>query len=71
MLLVIRARYPRFANILGFVIGLITLAIGFACGASSTVLILGGGSSVALSVVRYVGKRRQELVADPGTAAAR
>jgi len=70
MLLLIRARYPRFANILGFVIGLITLAIGLACGASSTVLILGGGSSVALSVLRAAGSHRAEL-AGRGTAGAR
>jgi hypothetical protein len=61
MLLVIRHRYPRVANILGFVTGIITLAIGIACGASTTVLILGGGSSVVLSVVRYAGKRHPRL----------
>ena len=71
MLLVIRHRYPRVANILGFVTGVITLAIGVACGASTTVLILGGGSSVALSVVRYLGKRQPRLVAGRGSAAAR
>jgi hypothetical protein len=71
MLLVIRHRYPRVANILGFVTGLITLAIGVACGASTTVLIIGGGSSVALAVVRYVGKRHPRLVAGRGTAATR
>ena len=68
MLLVIRHRYPRVANILGFVTGIITLAIAIACGASMTVLILGGGSSIALAVVRYVGKRHPRLVAGRGTA---
>jgi arginase family enzyme len=71
MLLLIRHRYPRVANILGFVTGVITLAIAIACGAGATVLILGGGSSVALSVVRYVGKRHPRLVAGRGTAGAR
>ncbi|MGA2015136.1 MAG: hypothetical protein ABSH51_32050 [Solirubrobacteraceae bacterium] len=71
MLLVIRHRYPRVANVLGLVTGVITLAIGIACGASTTVLILGGGSSVALGVVRYVGKRHPRLVAGRGTSAAR
>jgi hypothetical protein len=71
MLLLIRSRYPRIANILGFVTGVITLAIGLACGASTIVLILGGGSSVALSVARYVGKRHPRLFAGRGTAAAR
>jgi hypothetical protein len=69
MLLVIRHRYPRFANILGFFTGVITLAIGIACGASMTVLIIGGGSSVALSVVRYVGKRHPRHVAGSTTVA--
>ena len=71
MLLLIRHRYPRIANILGFVTGVITLAIGIACGASTTVLILGGGSSVALGAVRYIGKRHPRLVARRGSAAAR
>jgi hypothetical protein len=71
MLLVIRHRYPRLANILGFVSGVVLLAIGIACGASATVLILGGGSSVALGVARYVGKRHPRLVAGRGSAAAR
>jgi arginase family enzyme len=71
MLLVIRHRYPRVANILGWVTGVITLAIGIAGGASTTVLILGGGSSVALGVVRYVGKRHPHLVGHRGTARAR
>jgi arginase family enzyme len=71
MLLVIRHRYPRFANILGFVTGLITLAIAIACGASAPVLILGGGSSIALGVVRYLGKRHPRLLAGRGTSAAR
>jgi arginase family enzyme len=65
MLLVIRHRYPRVANILGFVTG-ITLAIGIACGASTTVLLLGGGSSVALGFVRCLGKRHPRLVAGSG-----
>jgi arginase family enzyme len=71
MLLVIRHRFPRLANILSFLTGVITLAIGIACGASTTVLILGGGSSIALSAVRYVGKRHPQLVAGRGTPAAR
>ncbi len=71
MLLIIRLRYPRFANILGFVIGVIILAVGIACGASSTVLIFGGGSSVMLSTVRYLGKRHPQVVARRGTADAR
>jgi arginase family enzyme len=71
MLLAIRHRYPRVANVLGFVSGVIMLAIGIACGASTTVLILGGGSSVALGAVRYVGKRHPRLGAGRGTAAAR
>jgi hypothetical protein len=68
MLLLIRARYPRVANILGFVIGVIMLVVGIACGASATVLMLGGGSSVALSVFRYVGSQR--LGTGRGSAAA-
>jgi hypothetical protein len=71
MLLLIRSRFPRAANILSFVSGVIFLAIGIACGASMTVLILGGGSSVLLSAVRYVGKRHPRLVAGRGTAAVR
>ncbi len=71
MLLVIRHRYPRIANLLGFVTGILTLAIGIACGASTTVLILGGGSSVALAAIRFVGKRHPRLVAGRGSAAAR
>lgn len=71
MLLLIRHRFPRLANILSFVSGVIMVAIGIACGASMTVLIIGGGSSVALSAVRYIGKRRPGLVAGRGSAAAR
>ena len=71
MLLVIRHRYPRLANILGAITGVLSLAIGIACGASTMVLIIGGGSSVALSAVRYVGKRHPRLVAGRGTATAR
>jgi hypothetical protein len=71
MLLVIRHRYPRAANILGVVSGVITLAIGIACGASMTVLILGGGSSLLLGAVRFVGKRHPRLVAGRGTAGTR
>jgi hypothetical protein len=71
MLLLVRHRYPRFANILGFFTGVITLAIGIACGASMTVLIIGGGSSVALSAIRYIGKRNPRLVAGRGSAATR
>jgi hypothetical protein len=48
MVLLMRHRYPRIANILGCVSGVITLAIGIACGASTTILILGGASSVLL-----------------------
>lgn len=70
MLLLIRYRYPRLANILGFVSGVITLAIAIACGASTTVLILGGGSSLLLCGVRFVGKRHPRLVAHRGSAAA-
>ena len=71
MLLIIRHRHPRIANILGFISGVITLAIGIACGASTMVLIIGGGSSVALSAIRYIGKRNPRLVAGRGSAAAR
>jgi len=71
MLLLIRHRYPRLANILSFVTGVIALAIGIACGAPTTVLIIGGGSSVALSAIRYIGKRNPRLVAGRGSAAAR
>jgi hypothetical protein len=71
MLLLIRSRYPRVANVVGFVMGVVMLAIGIACGASTTVLMLGGGSSVALSVIRYVGRRHQRLGTGSGTAAAR
>jgi arginase family enzyme len=71
MLLLLRHRYPRVANILGFFTGVITLAIGIACGASTALLILGGGSSVALGAVRYLGKRHPRLVAGRGTAAGR
>jgi len=49
----------------------IFLAIGIAAGASPTVLILGGGSSVLLSAVRYFGKRHPRLVGGRGTASAR
>jgi hypothetical protein len=71
MLLLIRHRYPRVANVLGFVSGVITLAIGIACGASTTVLILGGGSSVAIAALRYAGKRHPRLVAGRGAPAPR
>jgi len=71
MLLLIRTRYPRVANVLGFLTGVAGLAIGLACGASATVLILGGGSSVALSVVRHFGKRHQRLGGGRGSAALR
>jgi hypothetical protein len=71
MLLIIRHRYPRFANIIGFVSGAIMLAIGIACGASATVLLLGGGSSVALGAIRFLGKRHPQLVASRGSAAPR
>ncbi len=71
MLLVIRHRYPRLANILSFVSGVITLAIAIACGASTTVLILGGGSTLLLCGVRFVGKRHPRLVAHRGSAGAR
>jgi hypothetical protein len=63
MLLVIRHRYPRLANVLGLITGIASLAIAIACGASMIVLILGGGSSIALAVVRFVGKR--ERLASP------
>ena len=59
MLLLIRRRYPRLAHPLGMIISVLSLAIGIACGASLTVLILGGGSSVALAVIRYVGRRKE------------
>jgi hypothetical protein len=68
MLLIIRHRYPRIANLVGFVMGVAMLAIGIACGASATVLILGGGSSVLFSVVRFVGRRHARQ--DPGNGAA-
>jgi hypothetical protein len=71
MLLLIRHRYPRVANILGFFTGVVTLAIGIACGASATILILGGGSSVALAVVRYLGRRHPRLAAGGSTTTAR
>jgi hypothetical protein len=58
MLLVIRHRYPRLANILGAITGVLSLAIGIACGASMTVLILGGGSSIALAVARSARRLR-------------
>lgn len=59
MLLVIRLRYPGLANVLSPITGVLFLAIGIASGASMTVLIVGGGSSVALALVRYVGKRKR------------
>ena len=71
MLLLIRSRYPRIANVLSFFTGVVTLAIGIACGASMTVLILGGGSTLALSAFRYVGKRSGRLGGGRGTAAMR
>jgi hypothetical protein len=71
MLLLIRSRYPRIANTLSFFTGVITLAVGIACGASMTVLILGGGSTLALSAVRYAGKRNQRFGRGHGTAATR
>ena len=69
MLLLIRHRYPRIAGVLGFLSGVVMLAIGIACGASMTVLILGGGSSVALGAVRYAGKRHPRLLAGRGAPA--
>jgi hypothetical protein len=68
MLLIIRHRYPRIANILGLVTGMITLAIEITCGASTMVLIIGGGSSIALSLARTVGQRHPRLVAGRRTA---
>ena len=70
MLLIIRSRFPRIANVLSFVSGVIFLTVGIAAGASPTVLILGGGSSVLLSAVRYVGKRHPHLIAGRGTGCA-
>ena len=71
MLLIIRHRYPSVANVVGFISGVIMLAIGIACGASATVLILGGGSSVALGAIRYFGRRRPQLFEGRGSAGAR
>jgi hypothetical protein len=71
MLLLIRSRYPRLANVLGWISGIVTLAVGVWCGASTTVLILGGGSSIALGLVRYVGKRHPRFVAHRGIAGGR
>ncbi len=71
MLLVIRARFPRIANVLSFVSGVIFLAVAIVAGASLTVLILGGGSSVLLSAARYFGKRHPRLGAGRGSACAR
>jgi hypothetical protein len=71
MLLLIRTRYPRVANVLSFLTGVATLTIGVACGASATVLILGGGSSVALSLARHLGKRDRRSAGGGGTAALR
>jgi arginase family enzyme len=70
MLLVIRSRFPHVANVLSFISGVTFLAIGILAGASPTVLILGGGSSVVLSAVRYFGKRHPQLVAGRGTVSA-
>ena len=53
MLLVIRSRFPRIADVLSFVSGVIFLAIGIVAGASPTVLILGGGRRCLLSAARY------------------
>jgi hypothetical protein len=61
MLLLIRTRYPRLANVLSFLTGVATLTIGIACGASATVLLLGGGSSLALSLARHFGKNNRRL----------
>ena len=46
-------RLPRFT-----IAAMLTLAIGIACGASMTVLILGGGSSIALAVARSARRLR-------------
>ncbi len=70
MLLLIRTRYPRVANVLSFLTGVASLAIGFACGASATVLILGGGSSVALSLVRHFGKGSRRFDRGGGATAS-
>jgi hypothetical protein len=71
MILLIRTRYPRLANTLGWISGFITLGIGIACGASMTVLLIGGGSSLALGTVRFVGKRHPHLVGHRGIAGTR
>jgi hypothetical protein len=71
MLLVIRSRFPRIANVLSFISGVVFLAIGVAVGASPMVLILGGGSSVLLSALRFFGKRHPRLVGGRGAASAR
>jgi hypothetical protein len=66
MLLLIRTRYPRVANVLGWISGFITLGIAIACGASTTVLVVGCGSSLLLGTVRFVGKRHPQLVGHRG-----
>jgi hypothetical protein len=58
MIILVRYRFPRFGAILGAVSGFITLGIALACHASPTVIMLGGGSSLLIAAVRFIGRRK-------------
>jgi len=59
MIILVRYRFPRFGAILGVLSGFISLGIALACHASPTVIVLGGGSSLVIAAVRYVGRRKR------------
>jgi hypothetical protein len=71
MLLLLRLRHPRLANMLSFLIGVATLALGIALGWPPSVLLLGAGTSIALSLLRHFGKRSDRLTGGRGGAALR
>jgi hypothetical protein len=58
MIILVRSRFPRFGAVLGAVSGFVTLGIALACHASPTVIMLGGGSSLIIAAVRFVGRRK-------------
>lgn len=51
--------------------GVVMLTIGIDCGSSATVLLLGGGSSVALSIIRWSSSARQRPSSGRATTSAR
>jgi hypothetical protein len=59
MIILVRYRFPRLGAVLGVLSGFITLGIALACHASPAVIMLGGGSSLIIAAVRFIGRRKQ------------